>query len=195
MTSALPSASDLAVLRERVAGLTWKPVPGWPYEASEDGQLRSARTGSVLRPSVTAGGYQKCTFQFNKTRREVRVHRAIAEAWIGHIPAGYVVNHLDGNKLNNRPDNLEIVTPKENVAHAVRTGLAALGDRHWVRRHPELVRRGAEGTAAKLSEDDVLRIRAALAGRVSLNRLAAEFSVSKRTIARIRDRKIWAHLT
>lgn len=51
------------------------------------------------------------------------IHRLVAKYFIGDIPSGYVVNHKDGNKLNNHYSNLEIVTYSENIRHADKIGL------------------------------------------------------------------------
>ena len=53
----------------------------------------------------------------HKSRKTRRIHQLVAEAFLNHKPCGYklVVNHKDFNKLNNRMDNLEIVTQRENT--------------------------------------------------------------------------------
>jgi hypothetical protein len=51
------------------------------------------------------------------------VHRLVAEAFIGPIPEGFEVNHKDGCKTNANADNLEIVTARQNIQHAIRLGL------------------------------------------------------------------------
>jgi hypothetical protein len=53
----------------------------------------------------------------------VRVHNLVAETFIGKKPFGSQVNHIDGNKCNNTPENLEYISQKENLRHAFRTGL------------------------------------------------------------------------
>ena len=55
--------------------------------------------------------------------KAVQIHTIVANYFLGERPHGLVVNHKDGNKLNNKPDNLEYVTITENIMHSIRTGL------------------------------------------------------------------------
>lgn len=61
------------------------------------------------------------------------VHALVAEAFIGPRPSGLEVNHKDGDKRNNRPENLEYVTRSENMRHCFRIGLGnpPRGDNHF----------------------------------------------------------------
>lgn len=68
-------------------------------------------------------GYLRVVLSNNDKKRYVKVHTLVVEQFIGIIPEGYVVNHIDGNKQNNHVDNLEIVTVKENTTHAHKHGL------------------------------------------------------------------------
>lgn len=51
------------------------------------------------------------------------VHQLVAGAFLGACPEGLEINHIDGNQLNNRMENLEYITHRENILHAHRTGL------------------------------------------------------------------------
>lgn len=51
------------------------------------------------------------------------IHSIIAKLFLGERPLNYVVNHKDGNKLNNKPDNLEYVTIAENTKHSIKFGM------------------------------------------------------------------------
>lgn len=68
-------------------------------------------------------GYIVVSLQINKEPKLIKLHRAMYESFVGDIPQGMQINHKDGNKLNNKISNLEVVTPEENVKHAWRTGL------------------------------------------------------------------------
>lgn len=63
-------------------------------------------------------GYLRVVLSKNKNKTYIKVHTLIVEQFLGHINEGFVVNHIDGNKQNNKVDNLEITTIKENTIHA-----------------------------------------------------------------------------
>ena len=182
-----------ADLIARLEALDWRPVLGWPYEASPQGHLRSTRTGHLLKPTISARGYARVTFQVNKSRKDIRVHRAVYEAWYG--PLGDLqVNHLDGNKLNNRLENLEATSALGNTKHAAETGLRKYGDEHWTRRRPEMRPRGSDLPYAKLSDDAVREIRRRRANGELLTTIAADYGVDQSLISRIAKRRIWTHV-
>ena len=109
----------------------WRAVVGFDgiYSVSNRGSIRrdiggqGARSGKILKPGSNPGGY--CVVILNKYGdRYVRtVHRVVAEAFIGPCPDGLQRNHIDGDKTNNCAENLEYVTPSENMLHSYRTGL------------------------------------------------------------------------
>lgn len=104
----------------------WKPIKGFEgiYEVSNLGRLKSFKkheNGYILSNKNSKGGYFSITltdYKNNKTKH-TRVHRLVAETFIPN-PNNYpVVNHIDGNKQNNRVDNLEWCTVQHNVKHAL----------------------------------------------------------------------------
>ena len=119
----------------------WREIPGAPgYTASDDGRLAGPR-GKVLRTRPNHGGYPIVTIR----RRTVRVHRLVAATFLGPIPAGREVNHIDGSRNNNAVSNLEYVTRSENMLHAGRMGRLGKG-----------AKRGAANPRAKLSDEEML---------------------------------------
>lgn len=102
----------------------WSVIPlfGDKYEISADGQVRNKNNGRVLKQHINNGyfkvGLVNCVnFTFPKA-----VHRLMALAFFGDPPKDYsgytyVVNHKDGNKLNNTLENLEYVSTWENTTH------------------------------------------------------------------------------
>ena len=111
------------------------------YEASSDGHIRNKRTGLVLKEFLHKDGYLRTQFD-GKTRT---VHRVIAKAFTPVVEGKEFVNHIDGNKQNNRADNLEWCTRSENLTHAYAHGLKSC--------------KGERNSRAKLSLEDVHFIR------------------------------------
>ena len=116
---------------ENLLNETWMPIPSLnnKYEASNIGRFRNAVTKKVLKQFESRHGYmilQARPEMYNAVN--VRIHRAVAEAFLGPCPDGYVVNHKDGNKKNNHIENLEYVTPSQNNQHALDSNLRRPAD-------------------------------------------------------------------
>lgn len=98
--------------------MTWKSVPGFiTYEVSSTGLIRNIKTGKVLRQHENNCGYKTVYLASHDCGKRVLVHRIVAGAFIknpGNLP---LVNHKDGNKLNNNVDNLEWCTHSWNQQH------------------------------------------------------------------------------
>ena len=76
-----------------------------------------------LHKFVDNVGYYQTVFRINGKRIYVRVHRLIAEALVPNPDNLPMVNHIDGNKLNNDPSNLEWCTNSHNTQEAYNKGL------------------------------------------------------------------------
>lgn len=104
---------------------------------SRDLTLINTSTGSILKPVIKNHGYHAVTFKQRvdgvKVEKQLLLHRLIALAFIpipeslSKLGLRLQVNHKDGNKLNNSPDNLEWCLPKHNMQHAYRNKLISLG--------------------------------------------------------------------
>ena len=105
----------------------YKDIPGYEgkYQVSNLGNIRSlnyqnTKKSKVLCPINHHGGYQIIHLGSNKIKM---VHTLVAEVFIENPERKKFVNHIDGNKHNNKVSNLEWVTSNENVNHAISTGL------------------------------------------------------------------------
>ena len=108
------------------------------------------------------------------------VHRLVAEAFIPNPDNKPEVNHKDGNKLNNRVDNLEWVTRKENMLHAHSLGLRD--------------NNGEGNPRDVLSEDEVLAIYNDLLDGARVCDLADRYNVARPTISDIKAKRNWYYL-
>lgn len=94
----------------------WKEIEGFEnYEVSTEGEVRNKKYNRLLSPSPGAGGYLRVNLRKDKKSYQHYIHRLVASAF---LEGEGEVNHLDGNRTNNRVDNLEWTTHQENVNHA-----------------------------------------------------------------------------
>lgn len=91
------------------------------------------RRGRVLRPQPHNNGYRTVS---PDGRKHKTIHSLVAAAFLGPRPDGCDVNHIDGDKTNNAASNLEYVTRKENMQHAMATGLWTPSADHMNQKHP-----------------------------------------------------------
>ena len=85
------------------------------YAITEDGEVFSYRRQRFLSPCKTKEGYLVTTLSKNNRKKRFLIHRLVAEAYIPN-PNNYPqVNHKDENKQNNKIENLEWITPKDNI--------------------------------------------------------------------------------
>lgn len=103
---------------------SWKKISVSPkYEVNSDGNILNSVTGKQLKPVVQSNGYTHVTLCDENGHHQTSVHKIVATEFIPN-PHGYSeINHIDGNKSNNRVDNLEWCDRRENMKHAYRTGL------------------------------------------------------------------------
>lgn len=97
----------------------WKPAAEFEdfYEVSNYGFIRNKRSGKVLKPFRTVIRERVVGLSRPGLRKRFLVHRLVVASFLGPIPDGMEVNHKDGDRGNNRLDNLEVCTRKQNAAH------------------------------------------------------------------------------
>lgn len=98
----------------------WRPIPGAKSAAYVSNFGRVMQNGIVIKPQVDQEGYERLTIAGIGRQR---VHRLVADVWVGNPDDKPQVDHKDNNKRNNRCENLQWVTSQENTAKAGRDGL------------------------------------------------------------------------
>lgn len=165
----------------------WKPIVGFYNEVSNQGRVRSVTheagngktyQGKILKPIITKSGYVNVclTTGNDESRITKRVHRLVADAFIENPDDKDEINHKDGNKENNRAENLEWVTRSENEQHAYDNNLVK-------------VLKGSEKPLSKLDEEDVRNIRKEYEDGCLQIELAERYGVARQTISSIVNRR------
>jgi len=152
----------------------WRPVVGYEgsYSVSNLGRIRrdapgsGAVVGRILRQKWL-GRYLGVAFGYHRGEQPTNHYVAdmVMAAFVGQKPDGLTVNHIDGDKTNNRRDNLEYATYAEQRLHALNAGLAES--------HPNLA-----GRRGRLSNEQIAAIRARRLEGATLAQLVTEFGIS-----------------
>jgi hypothetical protein len=175
----------------------WHPVPGYEgrYEVTRDGRVRSLPRfvnspaaggqrkikGKELKLQLIKGYWGFLAVRPDGSKTSAYVHRFIAMLFVPNPDGKPHVNHIDGDKTNNDPANLEWVTHGENMRHAFATGLTP----------KPTSGPGEESPAAKLDWEKVARIREMLREGATQLSVAREFGITKGTVGFIARNETW----
>lgn len=173
----------------------WKPIVdeidfSEAYEVSSIGRVRSKQRArqfgnrvfivpeKLLKEIITEKGYINVRLSLKSKGYLKRVSRLVATAFIPNPESKKEVNHIDGNKENNKASNLEWTTHSENIRHAFDTGLIKK-------------RSGEKNPASKLTKLEVDNI-IEMKGKRSVSDIASVYNVSKNSIYNIYKGNSWA---
>lgn len=95
------------------------------YLVSNTGEIKGIKTGKIRKKNINHEGYYFVGVSLGSRDIKpcIKVHRAVAETFLENVENLPVINHKDGNKLNNNVDNLEFCTYQYNTQHAVENDL------------------------------------------------------------------------
>jgi hypothetical protein len=165
----------------------WRPVVGFEqdYEISSLGRVRSlknktnSKVGRILKTCLTHGYPYIILYQDNQ-RFPFSVHVLVARTFLGVVPDGKEVHHIDGSRNNNNLENLAYVSRAHNVSEGYRIGNNRSGEDHeW----------------HKLTVNQVREIRRAYqSGEGGYKNLAKRFNLPWGTIRNIVKGRRWKHI-
>jgi hypothetical protein len=173
----------------------WKDVVNYEdtYMVSSYGAMKSKEriikrknnANYLQKESIISGteyhGYIKTTLRKNGIKKDKFIHCLIAESFLGIKPNGMEVCHNDGNRKNNRLDNLRYGTRSDNVRDAIKHGT------HFT----PFRTKGTERSYAKLNDEIVRYIKISTE---TTYKLAKKFNVSKWAISNVRNNISWCHV-
>lgn len=161
----------------------WKDIPNYngDYQVSNFGRVKSFKRNSI---KIMQGGlsnkYPNITLCKQGKTKTFLIHRLVLLCFLGD--SELQVNHLDGDKTNNKLTNLEYCTPSANLNHAAKSGLL----------NPT---KGTKNPQAKLTDADVFFIKEAAKNKTHKQKELAEiYNVSRATISMINSGRLWKHL-
>lgn len=174
----------------------WKPIvyqniKFGMYEVSNMGRVRNIKTRHIMSQCPSEKGYLMTEFRCygNKGSRSIKIHRIVAITFVdGRTNERNEVNHIDGNKNNNKASNLEWVSRKENIRHGFDNGLI-----------PAL--RGSSNGHSRLNEETVHVICEYLVRKhgdctkVLYDMRLEEYDINLGDIHDIKYKKRWKHIS
>jgi len=162
----------------------WKPITGFEdyYQVSNMGEIKSLqrelprsygvgtsiKRERIMKPRKHSRGYYSIALRVNKEITQFFIHRIVAVHFVDNSNNKPQVNHKNGNKTDNRAENLEWVTPSENTIHALASGLMGKG---WFK--------------CKIEKDDYSKIRELYKGGMRQKDIANIYNVRQSTISNL----------
>jgi hypothetical protein len=172
---------------------TWKPVPGYEtlYAVSDLGNVKRLRRKSqnsngefilserISKPSKSRG-YLRVSLWHNNVGKVFFVHRLVMLAFAG--PSDLSVDHINGDKTDNRLCNLRYCTLSQNTLYQHQAGRVRFV-------------RGVQNGKSKMYDDVVRQARALLSSGLSAQKVADRFGISKGAIQAMKEGRTWRHVT
>lgn len=146
------------------------------YEIYENGDVYSYHSNKFLKPFIDKDGYLRVTITYNKRYRKKFIHRLVAQAFIENPEEYSIINHIDGDKKNNWPENLEWCTHSHNTKHAYRTGL-------------KKNTKGSESVLSKINKRDLPKLREDIKNGMSYEDISEKYQISTTLISMIKNGK------
>jgi predicted XRE-type DNA-binding protein len=175
----------------------WKDIKDFEgiYQVSNMGRVKSVgrlvNSGKgvhsfTIKEKILAvdysASYYRVTLSKNGKIKRFSVHRLVASTFISNPENKPQVNHKDGDKLNNKLDNLEWVTVSENNRHAIDTGLS-------------IPVKGEDHGMCKLKESDILEIRRLYhETNLTQQQIGDMFGIDRKYATEIISGECWKHV-
>lgn len=157
------------------------------YTVTINGDIISYKGYNTDKPRklthMIVGGYHKVNLNIDGEEKLYSVHRLVATSFIPNPYNKPEVNHIDGNKDHNYDTNLEWATSKENIEHAVRTGL-------------KKGKKGQSHPMSKIDEATAIRICELLeTNKYSYKEIALMTASSYAIVKKIKNGNRWTHIS
>ncbi len=179
---------------QSIKPIEYRDIPGHPgYRAGSDGSIWSSKirthprlpwsNGSKWKRIKTdkCNGYLRVRPSVNGKKKAVFVHQLVLLTFVGPCPNGMETLHYDDCRSNNNLSNLRYGTRSDNISDKVRNGRISRCQ-------------GEKNGASKLTEENVRSIRAMLADGLTTEKIASMFSVSRKSISKIKNGLAWTHV-
>jgi len=163
-------------------------VPGFEglYGINKSGDIFSYISNKTIKPYLHRDGYLQIYLCKNGKKKNIKIHRLVAQIFVPNINNKPQVNHKNGNKKDNYFENLEWCTPSENIKHAFKIGLKCITENGMKASSKNGIAR------RKLRHDDIEKIKKLHDKKeYSQRQLAKMFSVGQTAINRIVNNKTY----
>lgn len=177
------------------------------YQAVVSGEIQIRKDGSIWRVAIErrnrwndqsrmqiveprridgamSAGYRLVKIMRHGKQVTTGAHRLVWRHFEGKIPVGLTINHKNGNRADNRPSNLELATYSDQQQHSM----------HVLKTAKCVNQDGEKNHAAKLTEQDVRRIRLLRANGMKLREIGEVYGIGYKAVSKIVLRQRWAHV-
>lgn len=157
--------------------LNWKKTLIEGYLISDCGKVWSEKTNRIVKSGINKPGYEYVNLRFKNKTKNFSISRLVYSVFKKNIPEGYVVDHINENKLDNKVNNLRILSKKENTLASKQS----------------MKRRNKHGF--KFNETEIGEIKWLLENtKLKKKEIASMYNVSKSHISSISNGSAWSHI-